>query len=197
MLFANGLNPMKKQCYFIVYGNKLTCQISYQGNIALSKRFSGVKSVIAKEIRKGDVFKTEVLSDAREILKEHTTLFENADSEIIGVYCVVVDSENKEHLTKMTMQAIKKAWLKSATKGNGDIHKDFGDEMAKRTVINRACKPWINSSNDEKIIDEDKEEIKPERLTIDITEKPEPIQKTLSLDEKPEKTVEETEQSPY
>jgi len=196
-MVVNGLNPMKKQCYFIVYGNKLTCQISYQGNIALAKRFSGVKSVIAKEIRKGDTFKTEILSDAREILKEHDSAFENADAEIIGAYCVIVDDNDKEHLTKMTMQNIRKAWLKSATKGNGDVHKDFADEMAKRTVINRACKPWINSSNDENIIDEEKPEIKSEMLTIDITEKSQPVQKTLSIDEKPEKPIVENQDKPY
>ena len=34
-----GLNPIKKQCYFIVYGADLQCQVSYQGNLMTAKRF--------------------------------------------------------------------------------------------------------------------------------------------------------------
>lgn len=33
-----GLNPDKKQCYFIPYGNTCTLSVSYQGNVALAKR---------------------------------------------------------------------------------------------------------------------------------------------------------------
>jgi len=32
--------------------------------------------------------------------------------------------------------------------GTGDLHKDFTDEACKRTLINRACKVLINSSDD-------------------------------------------------
>lgn len=51
-----GLNPMKKQCYFIAYGGKLEMQRSYQGSIAVAKRVGNVKSVHANVIYEGDVF---------------------------------------------------------------------------------------------------------------------------------------------
>jgi len=33
-MIVQGLNPAKKQCYFIAYGNQLVCQRSYFGTMA-------------------------------------------------------------------------------------------------------------------------------------------------------------------
>ncbi len=35
---VQGLNPDKKQCYFIAYGETLACQRSYLGDVAVAKR---------------------------------------------------------------------------------------------------------------------------------------------------------------
>ena len=37
-MVVQGLNPVKKQCYFIAYGSALTCQRSYFGAALLAKR---------------------------------------------------------------------------------------------------------------------------------------------------------------
>jgi recombination protein RecT len=51
------------------------------------------------------------------------------------------------------MAQIEKAWSKSKTRGQASSpHKEFPDEMCKRTVINRACKRYINSSSDSAIL---------------------------------------------
>ena len=42
-----GLNPLKSQCDFITYGDKLSCDPSYFGNIALARRHGGVKDIFA------------------------------------------------------------------------------------------------------------------------------------------------------
>lgn len=157
-MVTSGLNPMKKQCYFIAYGKELSFQRSYQGSIALAKRYSGVKSVKAKEIYENDEFITEILSDGREVLKTHKQPFENTDNKIIGGYCVIVDKEGKENLTKMSMKKIKTSWDMRKSKGLAKFHEQFDDEAVKRTLYNRACKPYINSSNDENIIDVSKHE---------------------------------------
>jgi recombination protein RecT len=207
-MVVNGLNPMKKQCYFIVYGNKLTCMTSYQGSIAMAKRYSGVKSVIAREIYKNDKFVTEILPDGREIFKSHDQPFENTDGEIIGGYAIVIDCDGREHLTKMTIGKIKKSWAMGVVQGKGKPHTEFTDEMVKRTLINRACKPWINSSNDENIIDDDKpeakmdgnQEQKHQPLTLSIEpEPPEAKEKPGKTSKKvePEAKQETTEESPY
>jgi recombination protein RecT len=177
-MVVNGLNPMKKQCYFIVYGGELTFMPSYQGNIQLAKRYSNVQSVVAREIYENDKFVTEILSDGREVLVKHEQPFENTNNKIIGAYCVVIDKNLDEHLTKMTISKITKAWMMGQAKGKSKLHTQFEDEAVKRTVINRACKPWINSSSDELIINEGTEG-KSDKPKIKL--EPEPEQKTIEI----------------
>lgn len=55
-MVVQGLSPMKKQCYFIVYGNKLTLQRSYLGTLAIAKRVGGVLTAVANCVYEGDEF---------------------------------------------------------------------------------------------------------------------------------------------
>jgi len=52
-----GLTPQKNQVYFIPYGNKLNCNISYMGNIATAKRYNpNISDIKARAITKGEEF---------------------------------------------------------------------------------------------------------------------------------------------
>ena len=56
-MIVKGLSVAKKQCDFIVYGNKLTLQEEYHGTIALARRFGGVVGVpTGNVIYEGDEF---------------------------------------------------------------------------------------------------------------------------------------------
>ncbi len=44
-MVVQGLNPAKKQCYFIAYGNGLACQRSYFGTMAVTKQVAGAKEI--------------------------------------------------------------------------------------------------------------------------------------------------------
>ena len=46
------------------------------------------------------------------------------------------------------LDEIRKAWAQGAAKGGSPAHKNFPQEMAKKTVINRACKIFVNTSTD-------------------------------------------------
>ena len=46
------------------------------------------------------------------------------------------------------MAQIQKSWEQGPTKGQSPAHKNFPGEMAKKTVINRACKLLIAASDD-------------------------------------------------
>jgi len=201
-MVTTGLNPMKKQCYFVVFGSELQLMRSYQGSKTLAKRYSGVQSIIPQVIYEKDKFITEILSDGREVLKKHEQPIENIDGKIIGGYCVIIDKEGKEHLTKMTINKIESSWRMGAAKGNSQFHKEFDDEAVKRTVTNRACKPYINSSNDEVVIDE---EAKNEKSIIEINseiieEKPTIEIKSQAKKDEPikqeEKPTQEEEEGP-
>lgn len=142
-----GLNPAKRQCSFVPFGNQLNLVIEYQGKIAIAKRH-GVGNVIAHVIYKGEDFEYEKMAEGVKVIK-HGSSLENLDGEILGAYCHVFDQEGEIVYTElMTFKQIQAAWNQGATKGASPAHKNFSDQMAKKTVINRALKTFINSSDD-------------------------------------------------
>jgi recombination protein RecT len=147
-----GLSPLKKQCDFIAYGKKLTLQREYHGTIALAKRLGGVKEPNANIIYEGDIFKYEVNPDTgKKKIIEHKQEFKNIDnSKILGAYAVLTfeDKETAPYVEIMNMSQIRQAWAMGATKGQSPAHRNFPDEMARKTVIGRACKLYISSSDD-------------------------------------------------
>jgi len=149
-MIVEGLSPLKKQGYFIVYGNALTWSRSYQGSMALAKRVGNVKTIVANVIYEEDSFEYQINSNTgyKEIV-EHSQDIENIDNnKIKGAYAVVVYNDGTKDLEIMTISDIKTAWNQGASKGNSPAHNKFTQEMAKKTVINRACKTPINSSSD-------------------------------------------------
>lgn len=148
-MVTQGLSPAKTQCYFIVYGNQLQLNRSYFGTQAVLKRLGNVKDIWANVIFDGDVFDYEI-DGGREKLLKHETNFLNRDKPILGAYAVVKTSDNDEILTVMTKKEIEAAWGQSKT--SQGVHKKFPQEMAKRTVINRAAKAYINTSDDSDLL---------------------------------------------
>lgn len=147
-----GLTPAKSQIYYIAYGKTLVAQNSYFGNITLAKRFAGVKEVKPATIYEGDNVKVEVVNGNRQITKHETGWDNQNDDKVKGVYCVVTfDDDRPDKHEIMTLDEVKKAWsqgqvYKEGKKGG--THGKFTAEMAKKTVVNRALKPLINSSTD-------------------------------------------------
>ena len=150
-MVIQGLNPSKKQCYFIAYGNKLTCMRSYFGSMAIIKSLAGAKDVHGEIIYVGDEFVYKIRKGNKKVIS-HTQKFANINPEkIAGAYCTIAFEDGREFTDVMDIEQIKKAWKKSKidTDREGSTHKEFPEEMARRTVINRACKRYINSSSDD------------------------------------------------
>lgn len=147
-----GLNPAKKQCYPIAYGKKLSMTPSYFGVQTALRRIGYF--VDAMIIYKGD--KIEIATkDGKDYVKTHESPFENRNNEIIGAYGVVKDLENDKIVWTeiMTMEKIIKSWSKSKTYGRSDTpHALFPDQMAKRTVIVRAAKQYVNTRDDKDLL---------------------------------------------
>ncbi len=146
---VQALNPMKKQCYFVTFGDKLTLMRSYQGTMAVARRV-GATDIRAEVIYEGDTFKYHI-ENGYKVIDEHVQDFKNIDNEkIAGAYAIVDHPSFTPYVEIMNIAQIKKAWAKGKadlSKAN-DVHNDFADQMAKKTVINRACKNFINSSDD-------------------------------------------------
>lgn len=154
-MVVQGLNPMKRQCSFIAYGNKLTLQREYQGSIAIAKR-AGLKTIVSNPIFKGDVFKWEINKETgTKSILSHEQEFENYGGEVVGAYAIVEMEDGSKNIEIMSMNQIRQAWNQGATKGQSPAHKNFPDQMACKTVINRAVKMIINSSDDAALFEDD------------------------------------------
>lgn len=168
-MVLQGLSVSKKQGYFIMYGNKLIFQRSYFGTIALAKRAGGmVSEPVANVIYDGDDFQYEIdPKTAKVSIIKHSQKLENIDnSKIKGAYALVTLADGTTQVTIMSMQQIRAAWGQGATKGNSPAHKNFAEEMAKKTVIGRACKAIINSSDDAWLYDGKEDDADSDKASI-------------------------------
>ena len=158
-MVVQGLSPVKKQCYFIAYGNKLQLSRSYQGSIVVAKRV-GLKDIVSNVIYEGDAFEYEINPETgRKRLLKHDQDFMNIDlKKIKGAYALYELTDGTKDMELMNINQIHKAWEQGAAKGNSGAHTNFTDEMCKKTVYGRACKSIINSSDDANLFNEDDDE---------------------------------------
>lgn len=157
-MVVQGLNPAKKQGYFIVYGNKLVFQRSYFGTMAVAMQVDDtIADVIAEVVYEGDTFKFRINRGKKEITEHEQSLESIGSKRIKAAYCMVIDHYGHVKRTEiMTFDEIKQAWRQSQMRpidDNGAIkagstHDKFTAEMCKKTVINKTLKPIINASND-------------------------------------------------
>nr|DAY91037.1 MAG TPA: RecT protein [Caudoviricetes sp.] len=145
-----GLSPAKDQCYFIVYGNELQMQRSYFGTVAAVKRLDGVKKVRAEVVHEKDDFEIGANKDMELVVKRFVPKFENQDNQIVGVFAMIKTDEGTD-FTVMTKKEIDQSWAQTRQKNN-KVQQNFSQEMAKRTVLNRAAKMFINTSDDSDLL---------------------------------------------
>ena len=154
-MVVQGLNPSKQQCYFIPYGNQLQLSRSYLGTIALTKRLKGVKDVVGYAVYKDDVLEWEfdILSGKMKINKFVPAKVRQS-KDLIGALAIILGEKEPLHFEYMDMEQIKNAWNQGQMKGKSGAHINFPDQMAIKTVINRACKKFVNTADDsDKIIE--------------------------------------------
>lgn len=145
-----GLSPAKDQCYFIVYGKELQMQRSYFGTVAAVKRLDGVKKVRAEVVHEGDEFEIGSDDDMELIVKKFVPKFENLDKPIVGAFALIKTDEGNSY-TVMSKHEIDQSWAQTRQKNNA-VQRNFSQEMAKRTVLNRAAKMFINTSDDSDLL---------------------------------------------
>jgi len=160
-MVVQGLNPVKKQCYFVVYGKKLVLQRSYFGSVHVAKTVEpSIIDVVGDVVYEGDELKY-IKKSGKTIITEHSQQLANIDKgKIVAAYATVLYKDGSECSTIMTLDEIKQAWRQSKTNpvnDKGDIRPDsvhgkFMAEMCKKTAISKACKYIINSSDDSSLI---------------------------------------------
>jgi recombination protein RecT len=147
--------------------------------MAIAKRVAKLESITANVIYKKDesVYQTDPVSGFKKLVS-HQQRLENIDiNEIVGAYAVIKFMDQTSFIEPMTMKQIQTSWMQGPTKGTSPAHKNFPDEMCKKTAINRACKMIINSSSDSDMYNE-----------FDSPESPD-----LAKEKRDEKTASKTE----
>jgi recombination protein RecT len=209
-MVTQGLSPAKTQCYFIAYGNELQMQRSYFGTVAVLKRLKEVKDIYAEVIHQDDIFEIDSDDLGRIIVKSFIPKFENMDKPLVGAFAVVQKLSDEKVYTIMTKKEIDKSWSKTKAYKN-TVQQDFSQEMAKRTVINRAAKMFVNTSDDSDLMvdaisrttgneyeDDERKDVTPKvektkKLAERFSkpEKKEPAQLTAEKAKQPEKAPEQ------
>lgn len=157
-----GLSLDKSQCAFIKYGGELQLQTQYQGIIAMAKRY-GAGDPQAQVIYQDDVFQYDInpRTGKKEVLKHEQKLANIDNSKIVGAWCLVPYADDPDLDPKvevMTIAEIRQAWMQGATKGESGAHRNFTQEMCKKTVIGRACKLFIETSSDAGVYDDSRDD---------------------------------------
>lgn len=181
-----GLSPLKKQCDFIPYGDKLECTPEYTGNIVLAKRYGNLKWIKANAIFEKDVFEFHVDAETgcKKIVRHEQDLESIGSKVLKGAYAIYQLNDGTTDVEVMSMVQIKDAWNQGAMKGNSPAHKNFPDQMAMKTVINRACKLLIRGSDDSALYSGDEnDDLNPVQREIDDNSNVEEISFVDMVDE--------------
>lgn len=158
---VQGLNPDKKQCYYIVRGNKLCMDRSYFGDAHVAMTVDrNIADIVPKVVYEGDEIEVETVKGKDIVTYHKTDPFNRDKSKIVGAYCNVIYNDGTYYSVIMTFDEIKQSWRQSPIKPvneDGSIKKDtthdkFTAEMCQRTVVRKACTPIINKSSDKSLI---------------------------------------------
>jgi len=149
-MVVQGFNPLKQHFAFIVRGGKLTLQPEYSGKMARAKREANLDYVKAYTVYDGDDIELEI--DLETGLQKMVKCKMNPDNinkeKIKGAFAIGKFLDGKTDTLYMSISQIRDAWMQGDAKGNSPAHRNFPDQMAEKTVINRFLKRYINASND-------------------------------------------------
>lgn len=142
----NGLSMAQNQCYAIVYGNQLQIQRSYFGALAILRRIFPMYDITASVVYKGDKYEYgyDELTDCYFAKITEPKIENRNPANIELVFGTIRNKETKEVIFSevMTMAEIKRSWAHAKTT---KVHEEHPDQMAKRTLLNRMCKLFVNT----------------------------------------------------
>lgn len=146
-LVVMGLDPARDQCYPIVYGNRVICQVSYFGRASNFRDvFPDAKTPRAVVVYEGDDFDYGY-EDGELVIDKHVPGPNHlADGKETGAYCVLEFGDGSKKREYMPIEQIRAAWKQGAANGQSPAHKNFPGEMCKKTIISRACKLAVKAA---------------------------------------------------
>lgn len=134
-----GLDFLNRECYLIPYGNSVSFQTDYKGEIKFTKKYSTRKimDIYAKVVRQGDEFIEEIV-DGHPKITFRPQVFSKAD--IIGAFAVVLFKDGGMLYEVMSVDDINSVRQNYSKASQSKAWKYSFDEMCKKTVLRRLCK---------------------------------------------------------
>lgn len=141
-----GLSFTRHHVYFIVRGKQLMLMESYFGQVFALKNMDPNLEVGANVLYEGDEYEycTDEVGSYNYVRNVRSKL-ENRDKPIIGAYGTIFDKTTGKMIygCVMTMKEIQASWGHAQT---DTVQKEFPQEMAKRTLIKRLIKLYLNTT---------------------------------------------------
>ena len=115
-------------------------------------------------------------------LVEYEPEFSNINSGgLIGGVALVIGENGIIHTELMNIAQIRAAWEQGPNKGNSGAHKNFTEEMVKKTVIHRALKGYINVRDDSDLdLGDEVSDLGNDYLEAEAVEVPESVKQTIA-----------------
>lgn len=134
-----GLDFMNKECYLIQYGNSISFQTDYKGEVKFTKKYSirKIRDIYAKVVREGDEF-VEEIKDGHPSLHFRSIPFSNKD--IVGAFAVCLFQDGGILYETMSVEDIQSVRNNYSKASQSKAWKNSFDEMCKKTVLRRLCK---------------------------------------------------------
>lgn len=196
-MVIQGLSPAKNQGYFIQYGQQLAWSRSYFGSVTIVKRQKDIVGTpFAQVVYQDDEFEIGNDEEGRTVVTKFQHSFENQDKPIIGAFACVKFEDGHQEYTVMTKKEIDQSWSHSKMHSGGP-KSEFPQEMAKRTVLSRAAKMVINTSDDNDLViesvnrtEEQENDFKDKDTRRDVTPNKQLLTDLLASDKAPVTDVE-------
>ncbi|MGM7428535.1 RecT family recombinase [Bacillus pacificus] len=128
------LNPFLNHIFCIVYGNKMSIQISVEGVLHLARQKSGYKGIDVQTVHENDEFDAERSNEGEWIIKNHKVKFPRG--QVVGCYAVAQREGFKDVVVLMETNEVDH--MKSGT--NKHMWNNWYNDMFKKHVMKRAAK---------------------------------------------------------
>lgn len=135
---AAGLNPFLNHIYCIVYGGKMSIQVSVEGILYLAKRVEGYQGIDTQLVHENDEFKARRIKDeeGRDMweIERHEISFPRG--KVIGCYSIAYREGFRPYTVFMEIDEVQH----HLTGNNAANWKKYFNDFFKKTVTKRAAK---------------------------------------------------------
>ncbi|MFJ7756291.1 RecT family recombinase [Peribacillus muralis] len=178
---ASGLNPMLNHIYCIVYGGKMSLQVSVEGIMYLAKRVEGYQGVDVQLVYENDAYKAKrVRDESGRYYWDVEHEISSDPSKVIGCYAFAYREGFPPVFEYLKVEEVQH----NLTGNNSSLWKKYFNDMYKKHVIKRAAKrqygieineddaPSVGASEIPEYKPQERKDITPNQEVIDRPKKP-------------------------